>query len=117
MHRPCRACRSGSPSAWRASSRRRPEPALEFIAAHVEGNLLAAHQEIQKLGLLYPPGEISLEQIEAAVLNVARYDVSDLREALKNRDTFAPRARWKASRARMRRRRWCSGPWPPRRAR
>jgi DNA polymerase-3 subunit delta len=64
-----------------------PRPALEFIAAHVEGNLLAAHQEIQKLGLLYPAGEISLGQIESAVLNVARYDVSDLREALKNRDT------------------------------
>ncbi|TAJ17838.1 MAG: DNA polymerase III subunit delta [Rugosibacter sp.] len=60
---------------------------LEFIAAHVEGNLLAAHQEIQKLGLLYPAGEVSLAQIEAAVLNVARYDVSDLRDALKNRDT------------------------------
>lgn len=60
---------------------------LEFIAAHVEGNLLAAHQEIQKLGLLYPTGEVSLAQIEAAVLNVARYDVSDLRDALKNRDT------------------------------
>jgi DNA polymerase-3 subunit delta len=64
-----------------------PRAALEFIAAHVEGNLLAAHQEIQKLGLLHPPGEISLEQVEAAVLNVARYDVSDLRDALKNRDT------------------------------
>jgi DNA polymerase-3 subunit delta len=64
-----------------------PKPALEFIAAHVEGNLLAAHQEIQKLGLLYPPGEVSLEQIEAAVMNVARYDVSDLRNALKARDT------------------------------
>ena len=64
-----------------------PRAALEFIAAHVEGNLLAAHQEIQKLGLLHPPGEIALAQVEAAVLNVARYDVSDLREALKNRDT------------------------------
>ena len=64
-----------------------PRPALEFIAAHVEGNLLAAHQEIQKLGLLYPPGEVSLEQIEGAVMNVARYDVSDLRDALKARDT------------------------------
>ena len=60
---------------------------LEFIAAHVEGNLLAAHQEIQKLGLLYPAGEVSLAQIETAVLNVARYDVSDLRDALKSRDT------------------------------
>ncbi|MBI3526077.1 MAG: DNA polymerase III subunit delta [Betaproteobacteria bacterium] len=65
-----------------------PRAALEFIAAHVEGNLLAAHQEIQKLGLLYPPGEISLAQIEAAVMNVARYDVSDLRDALKARDTL-----------------------------
>jgi len=64
-----------------------PRAALEFIAAHVEGNLLAAHQEIQKLGLLHPPGEISLAQIEAAVMNVARYDVSDLRDALKARDT------------------------------
>ncbi len=64
-----------------------PRAALEFIAAHVEGNLLAAHQEIQKLGLLHPPGEVTLEQVEAAVLNVARYDISDLREALKNRDT------------------------------
>jgi DNA polymerase-3 subunit delta len=60
---------------------------LEFIAAHVEGNLLAAHQEIQTLGLIYATGEIALAQIEAAVLNVARYDVSDLRDAVKAHDT------------------------------
>jgi DNA polymerase-3 subunit delta len=59
-----------------------PPDALEFIAAHVEGNLLAAHQEIQKLALLYPPGALALEQVEDAVLNVARYDVDKLREAL-----------------------------------
>lgn len=63
-----------------------PRAALEFIAAHVEGNLLAAHQEIQKLGLIYPVGEITLQQIEAAVLNVARYDISDLRDAVKAKD-------------------------------
>ncbi len=56
--------------------------ALAFFADRVEGNLLAAHQEIQKLGLLYPRGELSLEQIEAAVLNVARYDVFKLGEAV-----------------------------------
>ncbi len=56
--------------------------ALEFIAAHVEGNLLAAHQEIQKLGLLHPAGRLNLAQVEDAVLNVARYDVDKLRAAL-----------------------------------
>jgi DNA polymerase-3 subunit delta len=55
---------------------------LAFFADRVEGNLLAAHQEIQKLGLLYPAGELNFEQIEAAVLNVARYDVFKLGEAV-----------------------------------
>lgn len=55
---------------------------LRFIAERVEGNLLAAHQEIMKLGLLYPAGEISLQQVQDAVLNVARYDLDGLREAL-----------------------------------
>lgn len=77
--------------AWIAGRLRRqkqsaPRPALEFIAAHVEGNLLAAHQEIQKLGLLYPEGELSLADVEAAVLNVARYDVDALRDALRTHD-------------------------------
>ena len=55
---------------------------LKFIAERVEGNLLAAHQEIQKLGLLYPAGQLTLTQIRDAVLNVARYDIDSLREAL-----------------------------------
>ena len=55
---------------------------LQFFADRVEGNLLAAHQEIQKLALLYPPGELAQEQVEAAVLNVARYDVFKLSEAV-----------------------------------
>jgi DNA polymerase-3 subunit delta len=55
---------------------------LAFFADRVEGNLLAAHQETQKLALLHPAGELSFEQVEAAVLNVARYDVSKLAEAI-----------------------------------
>lgn len=55
---------------------------LRFIAERVEGNLLAAHQEILKLGLLFPQGQISLQQIQESVLNVARYDLDGLREAL-----------------------------------
>ncbi|HWV63007.1 MAG TPA: DNA polymerase III subunit delta, partial [Oxalicibacterium sp.] len=55
---------------------------LDFIADRVEGNLLAAHQEIRKLGLLYPEGQLSFEQVHDAVLNVARYDVFKLNEAM-----------------------------------
>jgi DNA polymerase-3 subunit delta len=55
---------------------------LQFFADRVEGNLLAAHQEIQKLALLYASGELSFDQIECAVLNVARYDVFKLSEAV-----------------------------------
>ena len=55
---------------------------LEFIAHQVEGNLLAAHQEIQKLALLYPAGEISAESIREAVLNVSRFDAFQLGEAV-----------------------------------
>ncbi|MBO9651451.1 MAG: DNA polymerase III subunit delta [Variovorax sp.] len=55
---------------------------LQFFADRVEGNLLAAHQEIQKLALLHPEGELSWEQVEGAVNNVARYDVFKLSEAV-----------------------------------
>jgi DNA polymerase-3 subunit delta len=55
---------------------------LQFFADRVEGNLLAAHQEVQKLALLYPEGELGFDQVEAAVLNVARYDVFKLSEAV-----------------------------------
>jgi len=55
---------------------------LQFFSDRVEGNLLAAHQEIQKLALLYPEGELSFDQVEGAVLNVARYDVFKLSEAV-----------------------------------
>jgi DNA polymerase-3 subunit delta len=56
--------------------------AIDFIAERVEGNLLAAHQEIQKLGLLHEPGKLTYEQVQDAVLNVARYDVFKLSEAM-----------------------------------
>ena len=66
------------------------ERTLKFFADRVEGNLLAAHQEMQKLALLYPassgeaaaPRELSFDEVEAAVLNVARYDVFKLSEAV-----------------------------------
>ena len=61
---------------------RASEAALAFVADCVEGNLLAAHQEIQKLSLLHPAGELSFEQVRDAVLDVARFEVSQLSEAM-----------------------------------
>lgn len=55
---------------------------LRFLAERVEGNLLAAHQEIQKLALLYPAGALSFEQVKNAVMDVARYDIFKLSEAM-----------------------------------
>ena len=55
---------------------------LQFFADRVEGNLLAAHQEIQKLALLFAPGELTFDQIENAVLNVALFDVFKLSDAV-----------------------------------
>lgn len=57
---------------------------LEFLADRCEGNLLAAFQEIQKLALLFPAGPLSFEQVKDAVMDVARYDIFKLSEAMLN---------------------------------
>ena len=58
------------------------EATLEFLADRCEGNLLAAFQEIQKLALLFPPGLLSFDQVKDAVMDVARYDIFKLAEAM-----------------------------------
>jgi DNA polymerase-3 subunit delta len=63
------------------------EASLMFMAQQVEGNMLAAHQEIQKLALLYPPGALSAAQIKDAVFNVARFDAFQLGEAMLQGDS------------------------------
>lgn len=60
---------------------------LEFLAHQIEGNLLAADQEVQKLGLLYPQGELSDAIVREAVLNVSRYDAFQLGDAVLAGDT------------------------------
>lgn len=53
--------------------------ALSLFAERVEGNLLAAKQEIDKLALLHPRGHLlNMADAEAAVANVARFDVFQL---------------------------------------
>lgn len=56
--------------------------ALEFLADQVEGNLLAAQQEIDKLALLLPPGAVTLADIEHAVADVSRLEADILQDAL-----------------------------------
>lgn len=78
--------RSGLPR-WIASRLQRQDQTadsatLEFLADRCEGNLLAAFQEIQKLALLFPAGELSFEQVKDAVMDVARYDIFKLSEAM-----------------------------------
>lgn len=60
--------------------------ALNFLVEKVEGNLFAAHQEILKLGLIHPEGNINLHSIEQAVRDVARFDVFQLTEAMLSGD-------------------------------
>ncbi len=60
---------------------------LAFLAERVEGNLLAAHQELRKLGLLFPKGALPADEVRQAVLNVARYDAFGLAEAMLAGDT------------------------------
>ena len=60
--------------------------ALQFLADCVEGNLLAAHQEVQKLALLLPAGELDFDTVRAVVLNVARYDTGKLGETMLSGD-------------------------------
>jgi DNA polymerase-3 subunit delta len=55
--------------------------AAELIAERVEGNLLAAQQEIEKLALLHPGARLGADEVGAAVANSARYDVYQLGEA------------------------------------
>lgn len=72
--------------AWVAERMRsrglRPDrSAAELVAQRVEGNLLAAAQEIEKLALLHPGGELDADAVEAAVADSARFDVFTLLEA------------------------------------
>jgi DNA polymerase III, delta subunit len=65
-----------------ANNQQASREALEFLANRLEGNLLAAKQEIDKLSLLLPPGKLSLEDVEQAVTDVSRFEVADIQDAM-----------------------------------
>ncbi len=60
------------------------QEAVDMIAARVEGNLLAAAQEIEKLKLLADGNQIDASTVQAAVADSARYDVFGLIDAALN---------------------------------
>lgn len=55
---------------------------LQLLAMRTEGNLLATAQEIEKLSLLYPEGRLTVEQLQEASSNNARYNVFSLVDAV-----------------------------------
>lgn len=59
---------------------------LEWLADRVEGNLLAAKQEVEKLALLLPPGEVTLASIRDTVTDVARFERDALIDAIHEAD-------------------------------
>jgi DNA polymerase-3 subunit delta len=73
--------------AWVEARMRRiglvPEPdAAQLLAERCEGNLVAAHQEIELLRLLCGPGPVTVESVADSVATSARYHVFQLGEAL-----------------------------------
>lgn len=64
-----------------AQNQRASRDTLAWMSERCEGNLFAARQEIEKLGLLLPEGNVSQEEVERAISDVARYDVFQLSEA------------------------------------
>jgi DNA polymerase-3 subunit delta len=69
-----------------AQQQRAAVETLEWMADRVEGNLLAARQEVEKLALLLPAGEIGLEAIRDAVTDVSRFERDALLEAIHDAD-------------------------------
>ncbi len=73
-------------SAWVADRLRRhglsaTPDAIVLITERVEGNMLAAAQEVERLALLYPEGEVSVDDVLAAVADCSRHSVNDLTNA------------------------------------
>lgn len=64
----------------RAHGLRADQSVCRFLAERLEGNLLAAAQEVERLGLLFPGASLSLEQVREAVADNARFDAFRLVE-------------------------------------
>jgi DNA polymerase-3 subunit delta len=82
----CRILRPDETRSWidarmRARSLVPDAQAVELLVERIEGNLLAAAQEIEKLRLLLGEGPVDEQAVLAAVCDSARYSVFDLSDA------------------------------------
>ena len=55
--------------------------AVQFLAQQTEGNLIAAVQEIEKLGVIHGVGNVSLDDVAAAVSGCAHFTIFELMDA------------------------------------
>jgi len=60
---------------------------IEILAARIEGNLMAAQQEIGKLQLLVGEGRVTGDMVRRSVADGARFDVFQLADAAIGQDT------------------------------
>lgn len=59
-----------------------PQPeAVQLLTERIEGNLLAAAQEVEKLCMVLDPGPLSLDQVKEAVTDSSRFDIFELSDA------------------------------------
>lgn len=54
------------------------QESIALLTERVEGNLLAAKQELEKLTLLCPDGNVTAEQVTQSVADSARFDIFNL---------------------------------------
>jgi DNA polymerase-3 subunit delta len=55
---------------------------IKTLASRVEGNLLAAAQEIEKLYILYGQSQLTIQDVETSVTDSSRYDVFKLTDCV-----------------------------------
>jgi DNA polymerase-3 subunit delta len=60
---------------------------VKLISDYCEGNLLAARQEIEKLQLLFPSGQLSLQDVERTLVDQSRFNVFQLIDLLLTGET------------------------------
>ena len=83
-----------TPEAWpgwvearmRAAGLKPSAEAVQELAERTEGNALAAKQDIDKLALLHPQAQISLDEVRSAVSDSSRYDAFNLADRMLSGD-------------------------------